>query len=194
MKSKFLTLLKAQAGDTGSIAEVEAGATELLIDLLGGAGSASLGKKAATVSRELISLGDDLAEAAGQGITRGARDAVDELVPEFDLRHGTKSAGDPGGKTVVGSTGRSGPQPTQLAVSPQIVDDYAARLMRGERLRPIEVVELPDGRRFILDGHHRYVASQETGIPVDVNVTKGEGPVGFDWEEVAFESFSPDPE
>ncbi len=63
-----------------------------MLDLLGGAGSASLGKKAATVSRELISLGDDLAEAAGQGITKGAREAVDELVPDFDLDHVPRGA------------------------------------------------------------------------------------------------------
>ncbi len=97
----------------------------------------------------------------------------------------------PRGRAVVGSKGHSGPQPTQLEINPQIVDDYIARLLAGEKLRPIELVELPDGRRFILDGHHRYVASQRTGIPIDQFTIKGEGPVGFNWENVKFDFFTP---
>ena len=59
----------------------------------------------------------------------------------------------------------------------------------GPRVKPIEVVELPDGRQFLLEGHHRYVASQKTGVPVDVHVTPGEGPVGFGWERTYYDSF-----
>ena len=87
---------------------------------------------------------------------------------------------------IVGTT-HNAVRPTQDWIDPNQVDIYAARLRAGERLPPIDVQQLPDGRRFILDGHHRYVASQLVGIPVDMNITYGSGPIGWpDWTDVSY--------
>ncbi len=68
------------------------------------------------------------------------------------------------------------------------MDDYAAQWRAGETLPAIEVQRLPGGREFILDSHHRYVASLETGVSVDINYIDGVGPVGLpDWLKVAYE-------
>jgi len=45
-----------------------------------------------------------------------------------------------------------------------VMIEYSRRLQAGERLDPIEVIEIPDRGRFIIDGHHRYVASHQSGI------------------------------
>jgi len=75
--------------------------------------------------------------------------------------------------------------PTQDWYNPEQVDEYAAQLERGDNVKPIQAVKTPDGRKFILDGHHRYLASQKTGIPVEVNVREGVGPVGLSsWDNV----------
>jgi ParB-like chromosome segregation protein Spo0J len=67
----------------------------------------------------------------------------------------------------------------------QQVTDYAARLQAGEKLSPIQAVKTPKGQTYITDGHHRYMASQVTGIPVEVRVIEGAGPVGFpNWNDV----------
>lgn len=92
----------------------------------------------------------------------------------------------------MGKAGHVGPRPTQLEVHPEIVKDYAARLQAGEKLSAVHAVELPDGRQFLIDGHHRYVASQQAGIPVDMVVQKGAGPVGFDWKNVIYNMFTPE--
>lgn len=73
-------------------------------------------------------------------------------------------------------------------LNPAQVDDYIRRLQAGERLDPITVQRLPDGRQYILDGHHRYVASQRTGIPIDIQHIDGPGPMGLpDWSKVTYE-------
>lgn len=91
------------------------------------------------------------------------------------------------GEDIVG-TGHGTLRPTQDWISRSAVDDYAVRLQAGETLPAIDVQRLPDGREFILDGHHRYVASQQTGIPVDINYVDGVGPVGLpDWAKVIYE-------
>lgn len=85
---------------------------------------------------------------------------------------------------------KEGPQPTQLAVDPDIVNQYSESLKKGERVPPIEVVLLPDGREFITEGHHRYVASQKTGIPVEKRVFPDNGPIGFTWLGVKYEKLN----
>jgi ParB-like chromosome segregation protein Spo0J len=71
-------------------------------------------------------------------------------------------------------------RPTQDWIDAAKVDEYVSRLQAGEKLDPIEVNQLPNGEQYILDGHHRYVASMLTGIPVDQVVTVGVGPVGLE--------------
>jgi hypothetical protein len=96
-----------------------------------------------------------------------------------------------GGVDIVGKAGHAGLRPTQLSVDRSIVQRYAAQLRAGQKVDPIHAIEIPDGRRFIIEGHHRYVASQLTGKPVDVRIEPGAGPVGFDWKDVVYETFSP---
>lgn len=86
----------------------------------------------------------------------------------------------------------SGPQPTQLAVDPYIVDQYSQQLLAGHAVAAIEVVILPDGREFITEGHHRYVASQQTGIDVGQRKFDNGGPTGFAWSQVKFERLNND--
>lgn len=84
----------------------------------------------------------------------------------------------------------SGPQPTQLSVDPAVVSKYEDQLRNGEKVAPIEVSVLSDGREFIAEGHHRFVASQLTGIPVGQRTFNTGGPVGFNWSDVSYEDLS----
>jgi hypothetical protein len=69
------------------------------------------------------------------------------------------------------------------------VDDYAARLRAGEKLPPIGVQRMPDGTEVILDGHHRYVASQITRMSVDKIYSTSVWPVGeADWSDVSYDA------
>jgi ParB-like chromosome segregation protein Spo0J len=95
------------------------------------------------------------------------------------------------GVDIVGKVGHTGLRPTQLSVDRSIVERYAAQLRAGQKLDPIHAVEVPSGQRYIIEGHHRYVASQQTGIPVEVVTKQGAGPVGFDWKDVIYETFVP---
>lgn len=78
----------------------------------------------------------------------------------------------------------TGPQPTQLVVDPTVIDSYSQKLRSSEKVPPIDVIRLPDGREFITEGHHRFLASQLTGIPVEKKVFPNRGPVGFNWANV----------
>src|SRR5262245_57439837 len=95
--------------------------------------------------------------------------------PDREPIRGTVQAGP------VGSMG--GPLPTQLVVDASVVHDYTQKLVCGQNVDPIEVVRLPDGREFITEGHHRYIASQRAGIPVGQRTFDTGGPVGFDWSK-----------
>ena len=65
------------------------------------------------------------------------------------------------------------------------VNNYSIRLRAGESLKPIEAVNIPDRGVYILDGHHRYVASMKTGISIDINISSTGGPVGLpNWSSV----------
>lgn len=79
-----------------------------------------------------------------------------------------------------------GPQPTQLTVDPLVVGQYAAKIIAGEPVAAIEVVLLPDGREFITEGHHRFVAGELAGSPVDRKVFPNNGPAGFNWSATRY--------
>jgi hypothetical protein len=70
------------------------------------------------------------------------------------------------------------------------VEKYAQQLRAGEDVGPVHAVEVPGGKQFIIEGHHRYVASQLTGIPVKIIVQPGAGPVGFSWKDVVYDTFT----
>lgn len=92
------------------------------------------------------------------------------------------------GKDIVGTTHNS-TRPTQDSVNPEKVQEYATKLQNGEKVDPIEVYDTGNAR-YLQEGHHQYVASQMTGIPVEVRVQKGGGPVGFpNWSEVQWKDY-----
>jgi hypothetical protein len=93
-------------------------------------------------------------------------------------------ASTPVGEDIVG-TAHDVLRPTQDSVEQAQVEEYMAQLQGGESVPPIDASS--DG--YILDGHHRYVASQRTGIPVDVRVSgSAGGPIGLpDWSTVFYE-------
>ena len=76
-------------------------------------------------------------------------------------------------------------RPTQDWINMNQVNSYAARLRAGETVAAIEAVNVSGRGTYILDGHHRFVASQITGISVDISITVGQGPVGLpNWSSV----------
>jgi len=70
------------------------------------------------------------------------------------------------------------------------VDEFVKMLLKGEKLEPVEAVEVPGKGIYIIDGHHRYIASQKAGIPIDIRITKGQGPIGMpDWSGVNWKEY-----
>jgi len=84
----------------------------------------------------------------------------------------------PAGRQIVG-TNFNEIMPTQDWINMSVVNQYANRLRSGERLPAIHIHNVPGRGAYIHDGHHRFAASQLTGIPVDVHITTGPGPTGF---------------
>ncbi len=152
--------------------------------MLAGAGSASLAKKPAAAGRELISLGDDLAEAAGEGVTRGARDAVEELVPEFDLgraapRGGVRRRSAPATEFERTETlsGRASSRRVRK------IEESMRMRNRGFVGEPIKVVEV-NGRRYVLDGDHRLEAARRVGVEVKLEVVDQSSLPSYNYKSV----------
>ncbi|MFD8495866.1 LamG-like jellyroll fold domain-containing protein [Amycolatopsis sp. NPDC059657] len=83
-------------------------------------------------------------------------------------------------------------RPTQDYVDPDTVEYYVEELRAGRPVGPIETQRLADGREYIEEGHHRYVASVKTGIPVE-RITVDGATVGMpDWSGVGYEPFNGD--
>lgn len=75
-------------------------------------------------------------------------------------------------------------------VNPEKVAEYAEKLKAGQYVEPIEIYEVPGKGYYISECHHRYVASQQTGIEVDVIIRQGGGPTGLpDWSDVEWKEF-----
>jgi hypothetical protein len=102
-------------------------------------------------------------------------------------KHGSGSGS--AASNIVG-TNHNAIKPTQDVLNPQRVAEYAGQLESGTILPPVEVVNIPGRGMYILDGHHRYAASQLTGIPVEINVVEGVGPIGMsDWSNVQWKDY-----
>ncbi len=83
-------------------------------------------------------------------------------------------------------------RPTQDIINPDKVEEYVNKLNSGVTIDPIEIMEVAGKGKFIIEGHHRYVASIKTGIPVDVVFSKGKT-VGLpDWNDVEWKEFITD--
>lgn len=90
------------------------------------------------------------------------------------------------GSDIVG-TSHNALRPSQDWMDKEVVADYTARIRAGEKLPAIDVQRMEDGTEVILDGHHRYVASQITGVPVEKVYSRSVWPVGEpDWLGVLY--------
>ncbi len=50
---------------------------------------------------------------------------------------------------------------------PHHVSDFVARLRKGKKLMPVVLLQTPGNPRLLLvDGHHRFLASRQEGVPV----------------------------
>ncbi|WP_242217385.1 hypothetical protein [Bacillus cereus group sp. BfR-BA-01380] len=81
-------------------------------------------------------------------------------------------------------------KPTQDMVNREKVDYYIEKLKAGEKIEPIEVVDIEGKGKFIIEGHHRYVASKETGILIEIKIKKDNRPTGMpDWSYVDWKKY-----
>lgn len=91
-----------------------------------------------------------------------------------------------GGKNIVG-TKHSKLKPTQSEVRINIVERYVKQIKTGIPLKPIEVYKVKGKGVFIMEGHHRYVASKLMGKKIKITYLPHGGPVGRpDWLLVEF--------
>ena len=80
--------------------------------------------------------------------------------------------------------------PTQTNINIERVQYYIELLEKGEALAPIEVINVPGKGKFIVEGHHRYIASLQTGIPVRYYMIEAKGPIGeSDWTNVEWKDY-----
>lgn len=112
----------------------------------------------------------------------------DQTFKEYRSQHidlsGTKEIGQNVGNL-------PGPLPTQFSVDPKVVATYESQLIKGEKVPPIEIAVSRDGKEVLIEGHHRYVASQNTGIPIEQkNNVSGVVPAPFAWNDVTYEDLS----
>jgi len=70
--------------------------------------------------------------------------------------------------------------PTQDYINPNKVMAYVKRMKAGEEIEPIEeFTNTTNGKKYLLDGHHRYIASQISGIPVSMEFAGSGALFGF---------------
>lgn len=80
-------------------------------------------------------------------------------------------------------------KPNQDMVKPEKVEEYAQKLQNGESVPPIKIYEV-QGNVFQWRRSQRFVASQQTGIPVETIIWEGVGSSGLlDWTEVIWKEF-----
>jgi RHS repeat-associated protein len=99
----------------------------------------------------------------------------------------TWSCGDGKPRDIVG-TSHNTIRPTQDGVDPDKVERYMREMKAGAQFPPAEAIQLPDGRIFLMEGHHRYVASLRAGISLPIHIEHvTAGPIGLpDWSRVEY--------
>lgn len=82
--------------------------------------------------------------------------------------------------------------PTQDKVNPVIIEEYYNKIKIGDKLEPIDVATAEDGVTYILEGHHRYLASKKAGVDIEINKLEIGSPIGTTWDKVTYEKFIPE--
>lgn len=77
------------------------------------------------------------------------------------------------------------------SADPEHVRDFVQRIRQGKKLKPVILVKTPDDPRLkLIDGHHRYLADKQMGLPVRAwigTVDADHGP----WEQMHEYQFHP---
>ncbi len=116
---------------------------------------------------------------AATGIASGFRIAHKEGVSPW--------TGKNKGQNIVG-TSHQDVRPTQDWLDKQQVEAYKNQIKNGEPVKPITAYEV-NGKTYIEDGHHRYVAYKELGKTPVVNIHGRGGPIGYpDWTKTSFQN------
>ncbi|MDM5154741.1 hypothetical protein QUF88_13165 [Bacillus sp. DX1.1] len=93
------------------------------------------------------------------------------------------------GEKIVG-TEHSIIKPTQEIVNRERVDFYKEKLLNDEKIEPVEVYKIEGKGQYLQEGHHRYVASVETGIPVEIKELPHSGSAGMpNWKYVEWKEY-----
>ena len=172
--------------------------TKVLVMTAIGGGSSAAAQKAAKgeIDPKKVLTSAAIAEfstLATQQFTRAFNKEIDDLayVPknssaafEYD-----EAAGTCNGENIVG-TNYNQIRPTQDSINFQKVDEYVQMLRSGGKLNPVTAVEISGKGVYIIDGHHRFIASQMTGIPIEINILPGQGPIGMnDWSAMIWKDY-----
>jgi hypothetical protein len=105
--------------------------------------------------------------------------AIEQVTTPSSLKTDAAEGAAEEGANIIG-TSHDLLKPTQDWIDPAKVDENAQQLRNGEQVDPIEVQY-----GYILDRHHRWVASQLAGIPAPIRELPGFGPIGLpDWTDV----------
>lgn len=146
---------------------------------LGTAAKQGVAKIAATARGALARAGGAGARSAEAAV---AEDAADQAAGAAGKAAGStaRGASSAGGATNAGTdivgTSHNALRPSQDWIDKSAVDSYVSRIRGGEKLPAIDVERMADGAEVILDGHHRYVASQIAGVSIEKNYVS----YGFD--------------
>ena len=124
----------------------------------------------------------------------GVYDAATPGIPEGAIANkGVEAAGKAvksTGVDIVG-TGHNKVLPRQSRVDPIYVEKYFNKIITGEKIEQIDIIQGKNNHLYIKDGHHRYVAYMKAGykyedIPKNVMVDKAYYYNAKNWKDVTY--------
>lgn len=78
--------------------------------------------------------------------------------------------------------------PTQDYINPLKVEEYKMLLQNPEIKVPWSEAYLQNGKLYLEEGHHRYVARMQLGIDPPLIIRNTGGPIGFpDWSSTTYQ-------